>query len=994
MATLQKNYDYSNVLWEEIYQRIKTIIRDEYNVSPYISPELNTKINSPFRIWSDLEGTESLFVGGWHKMYTISINQYFKKEDSERFYQRLYQDSERLYQLFFNNQGTQEAELLGFFDGKPQEVSISEEDEYFRVEVIFTCNVFRHDDAIYVETSPASIRAAIRAIEPSYNFWSLSFDGTDDEINIGLESLSAGSSFTFSAWINGDDFASTDKTIISNGQLTNHRLFSIEGGKLFLQIYNGGYTGDNVTKAKASTAFSTNVWYNAVCTFDGSNIKLYINGVEETTTVDGAGSTGNVSNTTTIGYLLRSTKESFFNGQMSEVAIFNTALSSSTIQTMYNNGTPILLTRNQGSYNSSGNLVAYYRMGSGDSDDKSTNGLIADQVDTSVSSNILTDYNMATDTWTVVNFTYDATNDGYRYDDNTTGRIGTTPTGGSDTISLSPGTYKIQFTLLDGSVANGDCRLLFRTREPDPDHNTTHTLLSAATYLSSPNGTTYTRYAFLPATSDELEIYAYHPQSDDFLIKDILLFKVGGNGGILNNFDGLDFKTNVPQIYDKALFSNSLAFDGTDEYMDVLDFSYDVYNSGDTQPFSISIWFKKQANLTSDDNAKGAILYDDGFQMGLRITYQSSTNQIRIHGQTGGIGESNHGNGWDFYTSYDSNWHHVVWTVEKNATNYAKNSLYLDGVQVQIRNGDGGTSGANRGTGTFNSGTGLWEGNVNFDEQTSQQLYRTTSTLQIVSNDQTTNAYSKFGNTIRIGRDRALSSYFHGSMADLAFFTTTLDSSNVAAIYNSGKPIDLTCDAGNYNNANNLKAYWKMGDGYLDQLPSLSPGLIIDQVSPIIGEELVVDNPYVADYYQLYTNNTISTISGRSVTINFVDDNAGVKIYLNNTVYSNATGILKSNPIDNELYLVSIDVVSDGTGQLFLQNVAAGNVYSQVSGSGTHKFLFKEKPSASATIRIINFSAGDGTFMTWSNISVKKVEGYPAFTQNMNASAQSISVPT
>ena len=39
----------------------------------------------------------------------------------------------------------------------------------------------------------------------------------------------------------------------------------------------------------------------------------------------------------------------------------------------------------------------------------------------------------------------------------------------------------------------------------------------------------------------------------------------------------------------------------------------------------------------------------------------------------------------------------------------------------------------------------------------------------------------------------------------------------------------------------------------------------------------------MADYYQLYTNNTISTISGRSVTINLVDDNAGVKIYLNNS---------------------------------------------------------------------------------------------------------------
>ena len=93
------------------------------------------------------------------------------------------------------------------------------------------------------------------------------------------------------------------------------------------------------------------------------------------------------------------------------------------------------------------------------------------------------------------------------------------------------------------------------------------------------------------------------------------------------------------------------------------------------------------------------------------------------------------------------------------------------------------------------------------------------------------------------------------------------------------------------------------------------------------------------------------------------------------------------------MYLISIDLNTIGTGQLFLQNVTAGNVYSQVTGSGTHKFLFKEKPASSATVRIINFSSGGGTYMTWSNISVKKVEGNPGFTHNMNASSQSISVP-
>ena len=53
MATLlKKDYQYNNVLWEEIIQRVQEIIRNEYNISPYIAPSLNRKTPSPFRIWS------------------------------------------------------------------------------------------------------------------------------------------------------------------------------------------------------------------------------------------------------------------------------------------------------------------------------------------------------------------------------------------------------------------------------------------------------------------------------------------------------------------------------------------------------------------------------------------------------------------------------------------------------------------------------------------------------------------------------------------------------------------------------------------------------------------------------------------------------------------------------------------------------------------------------------------------------------------------------
>ena len=68
MATLlKKDYGYSNVLWEDVIGRVKEIIRDEYNISPYISPELNTSINSPFRVWIDGQETNQFATSNWYK---------------------------------------------------------------------------------------------------------------------------------------------------------------------------------------------------------------------------------------------------------------------------------------------------------------------------------------------------------------------------------------------------------------------------------------------------------------------------------------------------------------------------------------------------------------------------------------------------------------------------------------------------------------------------------------------------------------------------------------------------------------------------------------------------------------------------------------------------------------------------------------------------------------------------------------------------------------
>ena len=54
--------------------------------------------------------------------------------------------------------------------------------------------------------------------------------------------------------------------------------------------------------------------------------------------------------------------------------------------------------------------------------------------------------------------------------------------------------------------------------------------------------------------------------------------------------------------------------------------------------------------------------------------------------------------------------------------------------------------------------------------------------------------------------------YFGGHMNEIAMWDAALDADAIAAVYNSGKGINLTRDVGNYDNASDLIGYWKMED--------------------------------------------------------------------------------------------------------------------------------------------------------------------------------------
>jgi hypothetical protein len=77
-----------------------------------------------------------------------------------------------------------------------------------------------------------------------------------------------------------------------------------------------------------------NTWTHVVATFDGSNVKLYVNG-QPVATGTSTSYAPNTSKPFTVG---RGESSFYFNGRLDEVAYYNKVLSAAQILSHYNSG--------------------------------------------------------------------------------------------------------------------------------------------------------------------------------------------------------------------------------------------------------------------------------------------------------------------------------------------------------------------------------------------------------------------------------------------------------------------------------------------------------------------------------------------------------------------------------------------------------------------------------------------------------------------------------
>ena len=178
------------------------------------------------------------------------------------------------------------------------------------------------------------------------NTYSLSFDGSNDYLDIGskYDFIQQTSTFSLSLWVKFTNHASTAAI---QGLLSTTYTSSFKGLYVFYDNRSGNKTlkaqnsaGTAVT-LEVNNGITDNNWHHiAVTSLSGGSFKLYRDGSQIQSGTAPSTTTTSANNNLKIGRSDVSGGGHYFGGLIDEVSIFNTELPSSQISEIYNSGTP------------------------------------------------------------------------------------------------------------------------------------------------------------------------------------------------------------------------------------------------------------------------------------------------------------------------------------------------------------------------------------------------------------------------------------------------------------------------------------------------------------------------------------------------------------------------------------------------------------------------------------------------------------------------------
>ncbi|MHC4175343.1 MAG: LamG domain-containing protein, partial [Planctomycetota bacterium] len=158
----------------------------------------------------------------------------------------------------------------------------------------------------------------------------LEFDGIDDYVDCGSDaSLDITNEITIAAWVKTNDSGNSQfNPYVTKGDRT-YGLKHHSRNTMEFVIYDGYW---RTTHFPVDSSFN-GVWHHLAGTYDGSQLKLYIDGTLEVTTAH----KGSIASNTANLDIARNSEEAgrFYDGAIDDVRIYNYALSPDEIETIY-----------------------------------------------------------------------------------------------------------------------------------------------------------------------------------------------------------------------------------------------------------------------------------------------------------------------------------------------------------------------------------------------------------------------------------------------------------------------------------------------------------------------------------------------------------------------------------------------------------------------------------------------------------------------------------
>ena len=204
-------------------------------------------------------------------------------------------------------------------------------------------------------TSTQTVEIAVSGIANNY---SMNFDSaSSDYINVGnITALNNLSAISTSIWLKTSN-VSTAPIILNGGSSITNRFY--------LQLLTNGTTiryviGSSVIDTSVSNVADGN-WHHIATTQNGTSLDIYLDGAKQnTSTITVVSPSTNIGDNFKIGRYFLSAAN-YFDGQIDEVGIWNTALTSTQVAEIYN-GTGTNTTKDLTTVSGS-NLIYWNRMG-------------------------------------------------------------------------------------------------------------------------------------------------------------------------------------------------------------------------------------------------------------------------------------------------------------------------------------------------------------------------------------------------------------------------------------------------------------------------------------------------------------------------------------------------------------------------------------------------------------------------------------------------------